>query len=162
MLSVRYHLYEIIIYLIDSSSWTSSAGEPAVNQIEDKVMVKIFAWKSSSFPVPDVDTEWLSIVAGGNNTQASNHNGGHLMECLLFLNLYYTGRFWITLGYFIVPLFSEFFQIVRISETAVDWQWLSAAMIDGKALYRQISSLYTIIFYILFSIADVILLEVFF
>ena len=38
-------------------------------QAEEKVLVKVFAWKSSSFPVPDVDSQWISIVAGGNDAK---------------------------------------------------------------------------------------------
>ncbi|KAK2141420.1 hypothetical protein LSH36_1104g00007 [Paralvinella palmiformis] len=52
-------------FCIDSSSWTSGTNSSTVDQIEQEVLAKVMVWKSSSFPSPDMDTDWISINSDG-------------------------------------------------------------------------------------------------
>ncbi|KAK2158979.1 hypothetical protein LSH36_161g16045, partial [Paralvinella palmiformis] len=53
--------YEGWIFEADSSSWTLGRDSPALDQAEQRVLVKVMTWRSSSLPVPDLQTNWISI-----------------------------------------------------------------------------------------------------
>ncbi|KAK2160769.1 hypothetical protein LSH36_127g10011 [Paralvinella palmiformis] len=48
-------------FCIDSHSWTFGTNSADMDQVGDSVLAKVMAWRSSTFPATDFDTDWQNI-----------------------------------------------------------------------------------------------------
>jgi len=52
-------------YFPDSHSWTFGTNSADMDQVGDSVLAKVMAWRSSTFPATDFDTDWQNISVLG-------------------------------------------------------------------------------------------------